>query len=211
VTAAASSAPTDAERQDAEVALGEVTRILQGRLRLTTRWSGRVRLVSLEVPFYGRMLPNGDVELRIDRWRDVDLRWRTLIHEALHGLSPGFSTFTYQHAPGWEEGVVEQLTRLLLAPVVETLSLAVDAETVASVEREHFLNPYVQALEQVRARLGMMEEEFYSRLLAEPLNSRVRLIAEWGRSQLAGGEFRRFLVVLAQTDRTLKEPLYEPR
>src|ERR1044071_8133325 len=39
------------------------------------------------------------------------LPWRTMIHEMFHACSVGFNIHDYNAARGWEEGVVEPLSR----------------------------------------------------------------------------------------------------
>lgn len=82
---------------------------------------------------------------------EQDLRWRTLIHEMLHTFSAGYNPQDYQALRGWEEGVVEQLQRLLRPAVLAKLGVSVSEKVFEQVEDGHEYQKYVRALESMRA------------------------------------------------------------
>jgi hypothetical protein len=104
-------------------------------------------------------------------------RWRTILHEALHTFTPPLTRAEYRKAVGWEEGIIEQLQRLLRQRVLAIIGITIPEESFAPIERDHHYNGYIQALERVRAALGQEPEPFY-RLLRTPLPQRYDLLAE---------------------------------
>ena len=97
-----------------------------------------------------------------------DTRWRTLIHEMLHTFSAGYQPLDYTAFRGWEEGVVEQLQRLLRPGVLRALSLAVEEELFVAVEQSHDYAEYVEVLEKMRNALGVEPLVFYRASLLYP-------------------------------------------
>ncbi len=78
---------------------------------LPARWSGRVELVT-EADFKGKKRFGCDIQIATEL-AEQDARWATLIHESLHCHSAGYNGVDFRTYRGWEEGVVEQLQRLL--------------------------------------------------------------------------------------------------
>ena len=97
----------EARVQQELIAIVDVLSELTG---LTSRWSGEVEL-SQDARAFGRKPISCRIVLN-ERLADQPVRWRTLIHEALHLFSAGYDSQDYQAWRGWEEGVVEQLQRL---------------------------------------------------------------------------------------------------
>ena len=63
-----------------------------------------------------------------------DERWMTLLHEVLHSVSVGFARDDYGQGPGWEEGVVEQMQRLLRPQALARLSASVPQAVLAEAD-----------------------------------------------------------------------------
>jgi hypothetical protein len=145
----------------------EALSILTGR---PSQWSGRLFL-NAGMEARGTKPYNCDIWLRADL-ATSDERWRTLIHEALHSLSEGYNPIDYMAHRGWEEGVVEQLQRLLREDVLTHLNLRVDGACFELIEKEHAFNHYIAALESLRATLGADKRAFYLDLLSEPIRDR---------------------------------------
>jgi hypothetical protein len=106
-------------------------------------------------------------------------RWRTLIHEMIHAYSPGMTSWAYDKFPGWEEGVVEKLQRLLRDRIFKALNEVLDETQMVQMEQEeqdHVYNDYINAIEIIR-KLSMRSdvEEFYIELLLTPLKDRLWL------------------------------------
>ena len=57
----------------------------------------------------------------------------TFIHEALHSVSAGFMGEDYRSARGWEEGVAEQLQRLLRVEVLDRLGAHMEEAVFTSI------------------------------------------------------------------------------
>ena len=105
-----------------------------------------------------------------------DARWRTLIHEDLHAHSAGLSNESFVSNRGFEEGVVEQLQRLLrdqiIAELPEYLRAGYDKEEYDLLDRGHTYNIYIAAYERVRKAMGDEPEDFYLDLLRQPVEKR---------------------------------------
>src|SRR5438128_374754 len=71
----------------------------------------------------------------------------TLIHEVVHSVSAGLSTTTFRQNVGFEEGVAEMVTRLIMPHALERLGID------SGPPREKFLD-FVAALEELRRLSG---------------------------------------------------------
>lgn len=80
-----------------------------------------------------------------------------------------------RHGAG-EEGVVEQMQRLLRPDVSAALQVSINEVVVAEAEVNHPYNVYITALEDLRERLGDSQMSFYRLLLAAPLPERALLL-----------------------------------
>lgn len=125
--------------------------------------------------FRGRKPFNCDILIDADLTR-LPERWATLIHEALHAVSVGYDRNDFQALRGWEEGVVEQLQRLMRPTVLVRLGVSVEETIWQEHEAQHRFNDYIKALEEIRNALNEPETadplRFYIRLLATPLRER---------------------------------------
>ncbi len=176
--------------------LGELT-------GLDSRWNGEVEL-SQDIRAYGRKPFSCRIVLN-ERIAEQPVRWRTLIHEALHSFSAGYNSGDYRAWRGWEEGVVEQLQRLLRPSVLAQIAVTVDEAVFQSVEEGHTFNEYVEALERLReATDSRTSQEFYCELLATEIKNRPGLILS-RRFQLPQGERETFLRLFSQANSVLKE------
>ena len=70
--------------------------------------------------FKGKKRFSCDIQIQ-EALAKTEARWTTLIHESLHTFSSGYLREDYQAYRGWEEGVVEQLQRLLRFEVFHRL------------------------------------------------------------------------------------------
>lgn len=169
---------------------------------LTSRWSGEVEL-SQDARAFGRKPFSCRIVLA-ERLADQPVRWRTLIHEALHSFSAGYNMTDYQAFLGWEEGVVEQTQRLLRSSVLEKLDVQVAGSVFAAVEMAYSFNQYIQAIERMRVALSRNDErEFYLDLLATPIKQRHNLIFALG-NRLPGEERIRFMKGFSEANSALK-------
>lgn len=176
--------------------LGELT-------GLDSRWNGEVEL-SQDIRAYGRKPFSCRIVLN-ERIAEQPIRWRTLIHEALHSFSAGYNSGDYQTWRGWEEGVVEQLQRLLRPSVLAQIAVTVDEAVFQSVEESHTFNEYVEALERLREAADLRtSQEFYFDLLATEIKNRPGLILS-RRFQLPQEERETFFRLFSQANSVLKE------
>lgn len=133
------------------------------------------------------------------------VRWRTLIHEALHSFSAGYNSADYQKWRGWEEGVVEQLQRLLRPLVLDRFGVVVDEDVFAQVESEHAFNPFMAALERLRTALGAEDPRiFYVGLLGTPIKDRPGFIFGRG-NKLPAPQRIQFVKMFSAANAALKE------
>jgi hypothetical protein len=149
----------------------ELERILGRR----SHWNGKAYLAR-SLSFGGAAHYDGSISLSELAYADPDLRWRILLHEALHTFSPRYTHPEYIAARGWEEGVVEQMQRLLRPQVLAALEVSVHEEAIAEVEIDHPYDVYITTLEDLRDRLGDAPLSFYPLLLATPLPERALLL-----------------------------------
>jgi hypothetical protein len=150
--------------------LEQIMPLVSALTGLPTRWSGKVELVD-GADFKGKKRFTCDIQLNA-ALADDNARWTTLIHESLHAVSSGYSLGQYQIFPGWEEGVVEQMQRLLRGNILAQIGVSVSHAVLAGLDADHRYNDYIRALEAVRLSLAVSEVQFYHRLLATPLAER---------------------------------------
>ena len=171
--------------------LRQIIQVLEDVLGRPSRWNGRTHLAR-SLSFGGAAHYDGSVSISEYANVDLDLRWRTMIHEALHTFSPQYSHPQYIAARGWEEGVVEQMQRLLRSQVLAALRVSVDEAVIAAAEAAHSYNVYITVLEDLRDRLGDSPMSFYRLLLATPLPERA-LVLKRSSILLADQERQAFL------------------
>jgi len=169
------------------VTLRQIVDVLEGVLGWPSRWNGQVSL-ERSLSFSGVAHYSGSIGINELVYADADLRWRTLIHEALHTFSPQYTRYEYNAVRGWEEGVVEQMQRLVRPQVLTVLGIAVDEKVLLEVEENHPYNLYIALLEDLRLRLNDTSFEFYKMLLACPLMERSIILRQSGI--LLEGQFR---------------------
>ena len=120
-----------------------------------------------------------------------------MIHEALHLFSLAYTKQEYMLARGWEEGVVEQLQRLLRQEVFAALKIVVSEEIFTERDVAHEYNRYIRALEGLRELLELDAREFYLWLLATPLSERLSAVEAKGDMMppTQRAQFRRTLML----------------
>lgn len=186
---------------------GEIQQIMPLVSALTglpTRWSGRVELVE-NAGFLGQKRFSCDIII-LQSLAGQPGRWSTLIHEALHAASAGYVREDFLALPGWEEGVVEKLQRLLRPAILSSLGVFVSEETFTFREVSHPYNAYIEVLEKIRAALSVSEVQFYQRLLTTPIAGRPALIFSQIRS-LPSEVQRAALAILSASNATLRTRL----
>ena len=190
---------TDAELTRQIVAeLRQITAAIQQITGLSTRWNGTVQLVP-QADFKG-LKP-----FTCAIWLDLltatlSVRWRTLIHEALHAISAGYNVHDFMANRGWEEGVVEQLQRVLRPEVLQQIGVVVDETIFADVEAEHLFNGYIAALEAIRAEFAEAEQSFYLELLQTPINKRYASLLAKAMARPDAGQRRAAINVITASN-----------
>ena len=161
----------------------ELHRLLPVLSRLTglpSRWNGELVLVP-DAGFKGKKLFSCSVLLDA-ALASRDVRWRTLIHESLHALSVGYNRMDFEALSGWEEGVVEQLQRLLRPEVLIALGVSLEEAVFAPAEAAHPYNRYIRVLEELRQGLNLPGKAFYCGLLATPIKDRPAFVYGLGKN-----------------------------
>ncbi len=185
---------------------GELSRIVPVISELTelpSNWNGDVTLEQTE-EFHGKKKFSCGVVIST-AIADKEVRWRTLIHEAIHCVSVGYIRSAFETLPGWEEGVVEQLQQQLRSQVLVALSVPVNNTLLLEADRSHSYNRYVDALEMIREALGIADAtSFYLALLATPINDRPAYVHGLGR-RLMRGDYVRFVRLFSASHSALKE------
>jgi hypothetical protein len=183
---------------------GRIVVVLAELTGLPSNWSGRLELVP-GAEFKGRKPFSCDVYVD-EALAGLPQRWSTLIHEALHTLSAGYAPADYRSFPGWEEGVVEQLQRLLRPTVLGRMGVEVDAALFEQDEAQHFYNAYIEALESLRTFLGSPATSFYIDLLGTLIRERPGFVLRIG-NQRGGKRRSEFVRRFSVADAVLKGAL----
>ena len=126
----------------------------------------------------------------------LPVRWRTYIHEMLHAHSEGLEQSAFEDFLGYEEGVVEQLQRLLRPQILIVLrdeqGISFSEEDMAAMdaeEKDHWYNTYIESLEKFRFNIRNVAVPseplpFYCWLLGIPIGARHKQILVSGKSQM---------------------------
>jgi hypothetical protein len=169
------------ELSEIETALANAT----GK-RLKSNWNRQLEL-SDDVNIRGEKPFTCMIRVNVARMHQ-ETRWRTLIHEMLHAHSAGYNRMSFDALPGWEEGIVEQLQRLLRAALLSEIGVQVDDALFLDEEQTHPYNVYIAALEAMRELLVGIEESptnFYIALLNVPIRERLTWVMQRGKQLLA--------------------------
>ena len=197
---------TNAQRQAREE-LRRVEQVVSEITGLASNWSGTVELH--DSPAWRGAKPfRCDILLDAGRQK-LDVRWWTHLHEMLHAHWAGYARAAFDDAPGWEEGVVERLQRLLRPLVLKQLGLVLPETVLAQEDAEHEYNPYVEALDSLYRLVKQPQEsetDFYVALLATPINQRMAWMHAQGKL-LPPQESGAFLRTLAAISVTLRYKL----
>ena len=185
---------------DIEAIVAVIARLMD----LPSNWNGEVDIVH-NADFKGKKRFSCGIEIHADLINRQS-RWSTLIHEAVHCFSAGYTASSYWDFPGWEEGVVEQLQRLCRSAVLETLEITVDKRIFLILDAEHRYNRYITALETLRVFLNAEPLEFYYSLLHIPIRERPVYMLQRSRS-LDSEKRKEFLRLFSVANSVLKQAL----
>ena len=100
-------------------------------------------------------------------------RYSTSVHEALHSVSAGLNPADFRAFKGYEEGIVEQLTRQMQNEIAAALGYG------GVMERRTAYNRYVLLLENLRGLTQREETSFYLNLLRTSLCNREDTVLQW--------------------------------
>ena len=184
--------PGGAAPHPAQTAVARIDRWLDGEYPdIESSWSGVLEIESTEeMPgAAGAKASNCNIVVRSDVAASAPWRFSTLLHEALHARSLGDRDYqVYRGMRGWEEGVVEQLTRLNRRSMLEDLGEdgSIDDEAREVRDRPHPYNGYIHFMESARRMLGQDKRGFYEELLRVPLTERSSYLYDKGVTQFGG-------------------------
>jgi hypothetical protein len=181
--------------------LEQIEEIVEEIVGARSRWNGVVELVA-GAEFRGRKPFSCAIQVSLAVAQE-ETRWRTLIHEMLHAVSAGYARSEYLELRGWEEGVVEQLQRLVRPSLLERLNVEIPEERFRAIEEKHPFNRHIEALEQLRQGLGQAPLPFYLALLRTPLRDRPTVVFEW-YNQLPTGEQAALLRIFGTASAVLR-------
>ncbi len=182
--------------------LEQIMPLLSAYTGLPTRWSGVVELVP-DADFKGKKRFTCDIQINADL-ASQEVRWLTLIHESLHAHSAGYNGTDYRLHRGWEEGVVEQLQRLLRPSLFPILGINFTDVELREADRQHPFSDRVEALEAIRRYLPVLGLPFYLHLLSVPISARPAAVFKQVQ-QLPEPHRRRALYVLSASDVILRK------
>ncbi|HZT42845.1 MAG TPA: hypothetical protein VFA07_11825 [Chthonomonadaceae bacterium] len=169
---------------------------------LRSRWNGQIAIseeVDLLIQPVFLAKKEWDCSILIHQYalRRKDLIG-TLIHECMHAASMGLTPSAYLRFRGYEEGVVEQMTRLLTPRLAGSLNIPIQATARISYQ------DYIAFLETIRAETGKAAEDFYLNLLRTPLADREDTVVQWAIEANRQEPAVRMLVRIASAMRGLK-------
>ncbi len=148
--------------------------VLEQLLGMPSRWGGELIVFHNNPRLWGlkqwscRIQLDGDFILK-----DQTRRVMVLVHELLHSISVLDDDVSgYERLKGWEEGPVEQLTRVIVRDVGAKLGIKLAEQTVREMEQLNGYNDYISVLEPLRTRLGREPLEFYHQMLQQSRKSR---------------------------------------
>ncbi len=182
--------------------LADIVTVLVELTGLSSRWSGHVELVP-EADFKGRKRQICDIQIDAVL-ATQDARWATLIHEALHSVSAGYNGVDFRTSPGWEEGVVEMLQRMLRPTILARLSINLGPSTFAHGEYQHQYNKYIEVLISLSQALNYDEAQFFHDLLKMPISQRPTFVFGLG-NQLPGQKRIDFFRLFSVANSVLKD------
>ena len=182
--------------------LEQIMPLLSAYTGLPTRWSGVVELVP-DADFKGKKRFTCDIQINADL-ASQEVRWLTLIHESLHAHSAGYNGTDYRLNRGWEEGIVEQLQRLLRPSLFPVLGVNLTDVELREADRQHPFSDRVEALEAIRRCLPVLSLPFYLHLLSVPISGRPAAVFKQVQ-QLPEPHRRRALYVLSASDVILRK------
>ena len=198
---------TAAERLTNEVQ--KIIAAVEQRTGLSSRWNGEVVVVdSISALLLSRkpFLAKKEWSCRITRLEQIassDLRWRSLIHEALHSVSAGNREADYVAFIGWEEGVVESLQRLYRPELLKEIGVSIPETVFTEAEQNWAFEPFIVALRRLHAELpNVSEQVFMEMLLKTPLYRRSAEVLAWGKRDAA--DPAAFVRVFAQVSSVLR-------
>jgi hypothetical protein len=164
-------------RAQAEADLSRVIQEIVSLTGLPARWNGSVAVRGMDFAHSGQKHSLCLITLREDTLTSWEQRWTTMIHEGLHSVSGTFSAKRLDPTQNrWEEGVAEQVQRLIRDDVLQTLGVSLDAEVIRGLDARHRYNQHIRSLEIYRVAARRQPRDFYLELLRSTPIERSRLL-----------------------------------
>jgi hypothetical protein len=157
--------------------LDRAVSVLEPIIKRPSAWEGDVVITGEDSGPGGKSFT---CQIRVQRdLARTSARWATLLQELLHSFSAHRTPDASLDYPGYEEGVAEQLARLMRPRVLSILQENIPASIFVDRDRFHLYNEYTGALEGMRQILGDEEPlHFYLSLLEQPLEERWAYLRE---------------------------------
>jgi hypothetical protein len=177
---------TQQQRVQLEADVRAVVLALERLTSLRSKWNGNAlfsdAMVYEGVPRLGLKSPGCSIEINIGIVEQHS-RYSTIVHEAFHSISNGYAERCsvcgipyYDHFPGFEEGVVEQCTRLKRVDILERAGIIPKMLTQDQLVPRTSYNRAIKVMEELRAYCSRSEEDFYPTLLKTPLKDRIETV-----------------------------------
>ena len=164
-------------RQQVEEDLARVIDEIVALTGLPTRWRGNVAVREPDFAHSGQKHPTSLISLRDDTLLSWERRWTTMIHEGLHSVSAAFSSGRLDEMHHrWEEGIAEQLQRLLRDDILRALQVELNEAVVRELDARHRYNEHIRTLEIFRQAARREPRDFYVELLRSMPIERSRLL-----------------------------------
>jgi SPP1 gp7 family putative phage head morphogenesis protein len=155
-------------QSEAEALLPKITELVG----LPSRWNQQeIEIGDANEPWRGKKNLSCSISIR-EIEADRYARWRTLIHELLHGHSPIYSQVTYTEHRPWEEAVVEQIQRLIRGEVLAAARIEVPENVLEELDSLFEYNRHIESLEKLRQLTDKPAREFWVELLQTPIKLR---------------------------------------
>ena len=199
--------PTDVDRAKVYDAALVARSIIADQLGLDvtkSKWSGDIVVESRGYPRTGYLNWEGGLGINESVLDSIQRRVGLVTHEILHSFSQS-TPASYSDTPGWEEGVAEGLTQLVVAKVGDAMGF--DGASIADLRGKDGYFEYTSPLNDIAAVLRIDPVEFFTQLQQTPLRDRPDWVMDQARAAdaLTATQWAKLFMATRQLD--LPNPL----
>jgi hypothetical protein len=117
---------------------------------------------------------DGSISIDLDdRSLTPTQRFHVFVHEQLHHFSEdALNQQAFLGHRGWEEGVVEALTRVHREAIADRLGVVLERRELERLEQRARYDRFVEPLERLRRQLDIERDDYYEELLAVRVDQR---------------------------------------